>query len=126
MHRWSFAALAFAGLAASAAHAAPLTVREFDAGARRTVVYQCENENRPVRVSYWLAANGQSFALVPVNGERFLFVDAVAASGVRYQAGRYTWWTKGREATLRDEMADEKAPPLLSGCVEIAGRKQAD
>ena len=126
MHRSSFAALAFAGLAASAAHAAPLTVGDLDAGTRRPIAYQCENEKRPVRVSYWLAADGQSFALVPVNGERFLFVDTVAASGVRYQAGRYIWWTKGREATLRDEIADEKAPPLLSGCVEIAGKKTAD
>ncbi|MCO8647444.1 MliC family protein, partial [Burkholderia multivorans] len=84
----------------------------------------CANQPQPVRVSYWLAGNGQSFALVPVNGQRLLFVDTVSASGVRYQAGRYTWWTKGKEGTLRDEIADEKSPPLLADCVQIDKKKK--
>lgn len=124
MYRQAFAALVLSGLAASAAHAAQLTVEEIDADARQTAVYQCANQKQPIRVSYWLAGNGQSFALVPVNGQRLLFVDTVSASGVRYQAGRYTWWTKGRGATLRDEIADSKAPPLLSDCVQVETKKR--
>lgn len=124
MYRQAFAALVLSGLAASAAHAAQLTVEEIDADARQTAVYQCANQKQPIRVSYWLAGNGQSFALVPVNGQRMLFVDTVSASGVRYQAGRYTWWTKGRGATLRDEIADAKAPPLLSDCVQVETKKR--
>jgi membrane-bound inhibitor of C-type lysozyme len=99
MIRQTFVALALAGAAvsaASAAHAAQLTVEEIDADARQPTVYQCANEKQPLRVSYWRAGNGQSFALVPVNGQQMLFVDTVSGSGVRYQAGRYTWWTKGR------------------------------
>ncbi|KVO02481.1 hypothetical protein WJ69_27685 [Burkholderia ubonensis] len=121
MIRQTLAALALAGLSVSAAQ---LTVEEIDADARQNAVYQCANQKQPVRVSYWLAGNGQSFALVPVNGQRLLFVDTVSASGVRYQAGRYTWWTKGKEATLRDEIADEKAPPLLSDCVQVEKKKK--
>lgn len=124
MYRQAFAALVLSGLAASAAHAAQLTVEEIDADARQTAVYQCANQKQPIRVSYWLAGNGQSFALVPVNGQRLLFVDTVSASGVRYQAGRYTWWTKGRGATLHDEIADAKAPPLLSDCVQVETKKR--
>ncbi|AJY20308.1 MULTISPECIES: MliC family protein [Burkholderia] len=124
MIRQTVAALALAGLTVSVAHAAQLTIEEIDADARQTVAYQCANQPQPVRVSYWLAGNGQSFALVPVNGQRLLFVDTVSASGVRYQAGRYTWWTKGKEATLRDEIADEKSPPLLADCVQVDKKKK--
>ncbi|PRH47312.1 MliC family protein [Burkholderia multivorans] len=124
MIRQTVAALALAGLTVSVTHAAQLTIEEIDADARQTVAYQCANQPQPVRVSYWLAGNGQSFALVPVNGQRLLFVDTVSASGVRYQAGRYTWWTKGKEGTLRDEIADEKSPPLLADCVQIDKKKK--
>jgi membrane-bound inhibitor of C-type lysozyme len=124
MIRQTFAALAVAGATVSVVHAAQLTVEEIDADARQLVVYQCANQKQPVRVSYWLAGNGQSFALVPVDGQRLLFVDTVSASGVRYQAGRYTWWTKGREATLRDEIADPNSPPLLADCVQVEKKKK--
>ncbi|MCO8648725.1 MliC family protein, partial [Burkholderia multivorans] len=80
MIRQTVAALALAGLTVSVAHAAQLTIEEIDADARQTVAYRCANQPQPVRVSYWLAGNGQSFALVPVNGQRLLFVDTVSAS----------------------------------------------
>lgn len=83
MIRQTFVALALAGAAvsaASAAHAAQLTVEEIDADARQPTVYQCANEKQPLRVSYWRAGNGQSFALVPVNGQQMLFVDTVSGS----------------------------------------------
>ncbi|KWA08572.1 MliC family protein [Burkholderia territorii] len=124
MIRQTFAGLALAGAAVSVAHAAQLTVEEIDADARVQTVYQCANQKQPVRVSYWRAGNGQSFALVPVNGQQLLFVDTVSASGVRYQAGRYTWWTKGKEGTLRDEIADQNAAPLLGDCVQVEKKKK--
>lgn len=121
MNRKTRAAIGVAALcaAAGAAHAARLTVEEIDADARETVAYRCANAPKPVRVSYWRAGNGQSFALVPVNGVRLLFVDTVSASGARYQAGRYVWWTKGRDANLYDEIAGERAPPVLADCSEV-------
>ncbi|MEX3526055.1 MAG: MliC family protein [Burkholderia sp.] len=103
---------------------AQLTVEEIDTDARSFTNYQCANQARPVRVAYWLARNGQSFALVPVNGRPMLFVNTLSASGVRYQAGRYTWWTKGPAATLSDEIASSAAPPLLADCQEIRGGRK--
>jgi membrane-bound inhibitor of C-type lysozyme len=117
-------ALAAGLLAAGAARAAQLTVEEIDADARQTVAYQCADQKQPVRVSYWHAGNGQSFALVPVNGQRLLFVDTVSASGAKYQAGRYTWWTKGRDANLYDEIAGDQARPLLADCSEIQKKRK--
>lgn len=125
MKKQVLAALGAAGcLAGFAVHAAQLTVEEIDADARQTTTYQCANQPQPVRVAYWHASNGQSFSLVPVNGQRLLFVDTLSASGAKYQAGRYTWWTKGRDANLYDEIAGEKAPPLLANCVELQRNKK--
>ncbi|MCR4467643.1 MliC family protein [Burkholderia sp. SCN-KJ] len=124
MIRHTLAALALAGTAVSVAQAAQLTVEEIDADARVQTLYQCANQKQPVRVSYWRAGNGQSFALVPVNGQQLLFVDTVSASGARYQAGRYTWWTKGKEGTLRDEIAGQNAAPLLGDCVQVEKKKK--
>jgi membrane-bound inhibitor of C-type lysozyme len=122
MIRITFAAGLLAGVAGiglvPAAHAAQLTVEEIDTDARTVSTYQCANRPKPVRVAYWLARNGQSFALVPVDGKPMLFVDTVSASGARYQAGRYVWWTKGRTGNLRDEIAGQDAPPLLADCAE--------
>ncbi|CAG4900014.1 MliC family protein [Paraburkholderia saeva] len=85
---------------------------------RHTSKYTCAT-GRILHVTYWNAANGQSFALVPVKGQQMLFVNTVSASGVKYQAASYTWWTKGPHADLYDAMQGENAPPILSDCVTI-------
>jgi membrane-bound inhibitor of C-type lysozyme len=100
------------------ASAAPLTLSEIQTNARQTSTYTCAN-GKTLRVSYWNAANGQSFALVPVKGEALLFVNTIAASGAKYQADRFTWWTKGPRADLYDATAGENAPPVLAGCVAL-------
>lgn len=82
---------------------------------RHTYRYTCAN-GKTLRVAYLNAANGQHFALVPVGARTLLFVSTVAASGVRYQAERYTWWSKGPRADLYDAAAGENAPPLVAGC----------
>jgi membrane-bound inhibitor of C-type lysozyme len=38
---------------------------------------------------------------------------------VKYQAGSFTWWTKGPRADLYDAMAGEDAPPVLSDCITL-------
>ena len=80
-----------------------------------TQAYRCAN-GKSLQVTYLNAANGQSFALVPVDGRPLLFVDTLAASGVRYQAGRYVWWNKGRHGDLYDTMRGANAAPLAAGC----------
>jgi len=100
------------------AFAAPLHLDDVQAKNRQTRKYTCAT-GRILHVTYWNAANGQSFALVPVKGKQLLFVNTIAASGVKYQAGSYTWWTKGPRADLYDAMAGEDAPPVLSDCITL-------
>jgi membrane-bound inhibitor of C-type lysozyme len=105
-------------LLCNAALAAPLRLTEIQTKNRQTSKYTCAT-GKILQVTYWNAANGQSFALVPVKGQQLLFVNTMAASGARYQAGSYIWWTKGPRADLYDATAGESAPPILSDCVTI-------
>ncbi|WP_028226200.1 MliC family protein [Paraburkholderia ferrariae] len=105
-------------LTAGAAAAAPLAVSEIQTQTRHTFSYTCA-DGKTFKVTYLNAKNGQSFAILPVAGQSLLFVSTIAASGVRYQADRYTWWTKGPRADLYDATAGENAAPVLAGCATI-------
>ena len=120
MKTWLVASITAAGLAALGANAwaAPLQFGEIQTKSRQTHKYTCAT-GKILHVTYWNTANGQSFALVPVKGKPLLFVNTISASGVKYQAGSYTWWTKGPRANLYDAMAGKNAPPILSDCVTI-------
>jgi len=98
--------------------AAPSQFRNFDGKSYQTRKYTCAT-GKILQVTYWNAQNGQSFAVLPVKGTSMLFVNTVSASGAKYQAGSYTWWTKGPRANLYDLMSGENAPPLLSDCVTV-------
>jgi membrane-bound inhibitor of C-type lysozyme len=98
--------------------AAPLSVGEIQTQMRHTYSYTCA-DGKTFKVSYLNAKNGQSFAIVPVAGRSLLFVATIAASGVKYQADRYTWWTKGPRADLYDATAGDNAAPVLAGCATI-------
>jgi len=101
---------------ASAADLLPLP--DIRTAHRVTQKYTCAT-GRILQVTYLNATNGQSFAVLPVKGTQMLFVNVMSGSGAKYQAGSYTWWTKGPQATLYDAMLGEDAPPLLSDCVTI-------
>ena len=118
MKQWLVAVIGVLGLVASVevAYATPLRLAEIQTKNRQIHQYTCAT-GKVLRVTYWSALNGQSFALVPVKGQPMLFVNTLAASGVRYQAGSYVWWTKGPRADLYDSTAGENAPPILSDCV---------
>lgn len=118
MKKWLVAVMGMSGLMASVdvAFATPLRLAEIQTKDRQTHQYTCAT-GKVLRVTYWNASNGQSFALVPVKGQPMLFVNTLAASGVRYQAGSYVWWTKGPRADLYDATAGENAPPILPDCV---------
>ena len=87
-----------------------------DVASTSTHTYQCEG-GKSLAVTYWNSQAGQSFALLPVEGKPMLFVDTIAASGVKYVAGRYTWWTKGERGDLYDAMAGANAAPVMAGCM---------
>nr|WP_233865659.1 MliC family protein [Paraburkholderia adhaesiva] len=121
MSRAAHAAAALAlvcGAATVRAHAAQLVVHEIQTQSRHTFSYTCAN-GKTFKVTYLNAKNGQSFAVLPVRGQNFLFVSTIAASGVKYQADRYTWWTKGPRADLFDATAGENAAAVLAGCATI-------
>jgi membrane-bound inhibitor of C-type lysozyme len=105
-------------LAVSPVFADALKVPQIQLAKTIKQTYQCAG-GKSLQVTYLNAANGQSFALVPVNGRPLLFVDTVAASGVRYQAGRYIWWNKGNDGDLYDAMQGENAAPVVAGCQAV-------
>lgn len=60
--------------------------------------YQCDDgRDLPLR---YVNAGGNALAIIPLEGEDLIFVNVVAASGARYVAGMWEWWSKGDEATL--------------------------
>ncbi len=64
----------------------------------RSVDYKCEN-GRKFTVQY-LNKGDNSLAVVPVSDNSTLvFSNVISASGAKYAAGQYIWWTKGEEAT---------------------------
>jgi membrane-bound inhibitor of C-type lysozyme len=122
MKTWLLATLTtvVAGLAMAcgSAWAAPLQFREIQGKNHQTRKYTCAT-GKILQVTYWNAENGQSFAVVPVKGKPMLFVNTLSGSGAKYQAGSYTWWTKGPRANLYDAMSGPDAPPILSDCVTV-------
>ena len=101
---------------ATAARAAEVTVRlpGADCVQRKVVTYRCEGLGA-LQVEY-INAGGNALAVVPVEGRKLIFAHVISASGARYAAGRYVWWTKGSEASLYDLTKGEDAPP--TSCLE--------
>jgi membrane-bound inhibitor of C-type lysozyme len=108
---WLSAAVAMATM--------PLKVTKVQVEAPMARSYQCDG-GKSLQVTYWNSRDGQSFALVPVDGKSLLFVDTMAASGVKYMADRYTWWTKGDHGDLYDMTAGPDAKPMVAGCSVVA------
>jgi len=128
--------LALAGAGATAAMAAPgadaamrhgsnardhhaaaksLTVPQIQVWTQNTIRYQCDGR-KSLTVHYSNAKNEQSFALLNVKDRDMLFVNVSAASGSKYVAGQYSWWTKGPQGTLRDDFAGDNGTDLLTNC----------
>ncbi|MCD7058708.1 MliC family protein [Pelagibacterium xiamenense] len=86
-------------------------VLELEGNAQRDVVrYTCDGLEETLTVEY-VNAHPIFLALVPIEGEKLIFVNVISGSGARYASGQYVWWTTGNEAQLIDEMAEEDAEP---------------
>ncbi|MGQ2909481.1 MAG: MliC family protein [Aliihoeflea sp.] len=107
--------LLIAALAAPAARAGEVMI-DFPGTevGETTLAYRCGSTGIDVR---YVNAGPVSLAIFDWEGERIVASAGIAASGVRYVGGRYVWWSKGSEATLLDEMADDGDAPLAS-CIE--------
>lgn len=106
-------------LAAPATHAAELTldVTGAEKAERMKVRYRCAGMD-PFEVEY-VNAGPNTLAIVPVEGERLVFVTVMSGSGARYASGPWIWWTKGDTASLSSEMDGADAKPVE--CEEVAG-----
>ncbi len=81
---------------------------------RSVVQYDC-GLSEPLVVDYVNAAPN-FLAIVPVDGQKLVFVTVLSGSGAKYAAGEYEWWSKGGEATLSN-LTTPDAEPL--SCAEI-------
>ena len=77
-----------------------------------TANYDCGTD-APLTVTY-LNADPNFLVIVPVKGEDLIFVNTIAASGAKYEAGQYIWWNKGADATLNDVTEGLDAAPVLT------------
>jgi membrane-bound inhibitor of C-type lysozyme len=84
---------------------------------RKVINYGCQGRDHPLPVEY-LNAAPNFLALVPVEEGTLLFTTVLAASGAKYAAGKYVWWTKGPEASLYDLTQGDNSKPILS-CSEV-------
>jgi membrane-bound inhibitor of C-type lysozyme len=81
---------------------------------KTTHTYQCEMIEQPFTVEF-INADPNFLAIVPVGPRKMVFVNVISASGAKYVAGQFEFWTKGAEATLTDLQAD---PPSVN-CAEV-------
>lgn len=104
-------------LAPAASAALTLTLESQGDIERRTVAYQCDDD-LALSVQY-VNASPNFLAIVPVDGQSLVFATTLSASGARYVAGPYEWWSHQGEATLRDLTQDEDADPIAT-CTETS------
>ncbi len=111
MEALPIAAAMLGGLDVSAA-----VILNFSGNFERSVVqYDC-GLSEPLSVDYINAAPN-FLAIVPVDGQKLVFVTVLSGSGAKYAAGEYEWWTKGPEATLAN-LTTPDAEPMT--CTEIS------
>ena len=79
---------------------------------KTTHTYQCEGLE-PFTVDF-INAEPNFLAIIPVGPRKMVFVNVMSASGAKYVAGQFEFWTKGSEATLTDLQA---TPPTVN-CTE--------
>lgn len=101
-------------LVATGAASDSLIIPQVKFGQPVVATYHCPT-GKPFTVTYWNGDNGQSFALMRIDGRPTLLVNTMSADGVRYAAGSAVWWTKGRDADLYDSRV-EPEKPTLAGC----------
>jgi membrane-bound inhibitor of C-type lysozyme len=79
----------------------------------QTAVYGCGDAVPSLTVRYINAAPN-FFAIVPIEGVDYVFVNVISASGAKYVAGEYEWWNKGADASLHNVAEGLDAAPVLT------------
>lgn len=65
----------------------------------------------------YLNAGATSLAVLSVEGQTLVFTNVISASGAKYVADRFVWWSKGAEAFFSEDRKDVTAQLL---CKEVA------
>ncbi|WP_113910485.1 MliC family protein [Roseovarius dicentrarchi] len=65
------------------------------------VRYSC-TDGTELTVQY-VNSGANALAVMRLAGDDLIFVNVISGSGARYVSGAREWWTKGAEATLRNE-----------------------
>ncbi|MBN9309808.1 MAG: MliC family protein [Devosia sp.] len=107
-------ALAAAAMMGSADVSAQVVLQLQGNFERNIVQYQCEGLD-PFTVDF-INAEPNFLAVIPVGPRKMVFVNVMSASGAKYVAGQFEFWTKGSEATLTDLQA---TPPSVE-CTEVS------
>lgn len=109
--------VAFIGLSTQVGHAQPMSTEaasqsSFSIPLKPAVAvkttkasYRCLGDpallahfsSQTVPVTY-INAGETSLAILPLNGQTLVFANVVAASGAKYAADNFVWWTKEKEA----------------------------
>lgn len=106
MFKTLLAATILAGTSTAALADVSLAINiELDDAMLNSVSYDCGSAGT-VQVHY-ITSENNVLALVPVDDDDMVFVNTVAASGARYVAGQYEWWSTGQGGTLRNTMTDQ-------------------
>ncbi len=112
----------FLGFAASSASAVQTTLTihlgddpltDFE---RKIVHYTCAS-GEPFAVDYINAAPN-FLAIMPIETTMLIMSAVESASGAKYVAGRWVWWTKGPDARLYDLTLGDAAEPANT-CSEV-------
>lgn len=74
--------------------------------------YTCA-DGEPLKVKY-VNAGDNRLAILPIDGTERIFVNVISASGARYVAGEYEWWSKGDTASLTNQLEDQSAQECQS------------
>ncbi|WP_061491571.1 MliC family protein [Acetobacter malorum] len=75
-----------------------------------------------VSVTY-LNAGAVSLAVLQVEGETQVFSNVISASGARYTANRFEWWSKGDTAFFSEVGAEDTHPLTCRETHQAASRK---
>lgn len=107
-------ALATAAMMGSADVSAQIVLQLQGNFERSTIQYQCEGLD-PFSVDF-INADPNYLAIIPVGPRKMVFVNVMTASGAKYVAGQFEFWTKGSDATL----TDLQATPQSVDCSEVS------
>lgn len=78
---------------------------------------------KPVVSVTYLNAGAVSLAVLQVEGETQVFSNVISASGARYTANRFEWWSKGNTAFFSEVGAEDTHPLTCQETDQAASRK---